>query len=211
MNGVTAKREGKKVALRKDWENVKLNIMEEVVRAKFSQNAELKEKLLATGAMELMEGNNWHDTFWGVNAKTLEGDNHLEQILMKIRAELGGKEYEERVAEEKEKIAVDEQDEKALEAEIMLTKTELDELPEYDFVGKKMATKAFGHVTILRQEGNYLVFEAGGRERTLALPGCVTQGFLIPDDVDIIETCKRRQTLEIQLAELQKKLKQICS
>lgn len=209
MNGVTAKREGKKVALRKDWEEVKVEIMEEVVRAKFSQNPELKERLVATGAMELMEGNNWHDTFWGVNAKTLEGENHLGQILMKVRAELGGREYLERVAEEKEKDAADERDEKeALEAEIMQTKIELDDLPVYDFVGKRMATKAFGQVTILRQEGNYLMFEAGGRERTMALPGCVVQGFLIPDDVEIIETCKRKQALEIHLAKLCKLMDQ---
>ena len=191
MNGVTANRAGKKVALRRDWEDVKVGIMEEVVRAKFGQNPELKERLIATGGMELMEGNNWHDTFWGVNAKTLEGENRLGQILMKIREELGGEEYRTRVAE-------------ALEAEIMLAETELAALPVYDFAGEKMDTKAFGRVTILRQEGNYLTFEAGGRERTLALPGCVAQGFLIPDDPWIVENCKKCQELEMQLAELRK-------
>lgn len=205
MNGVTANRAGKKVALRRDWEDVKVGIMEEVVRAKFGQNPELKERLIATGGMELMEGNNWHDTFWDVNAKTLEGENHLGQILMKLREELGGEECQTRVAEEKEKASEDERNEaEALEAEIMLAETELAALPIYDFAGKEMDTKAFGRVTILRQEGNYLTFEAGGRERTLALPGCVVQGFLIPDDPWIIENCKKCQELEMQLAELRK-------
>ena len=36
----------------------------------------------------LEEGNTWHDTFWGVDAKTGEGQNHLGKILMKIREEL---------------------------------------------------------------------------------------------------------------------------
>lgn len=82
-----AKRLGRQVALRPDWEDVKLQIMEEIVRAKFTQNPELKEQLLATGDLLLMEGNTWHDLYWGVDSKTWEGQNHLGEILMQVRRE----------------------------------------------------------------------------------------------------------------------------
>lgn len=88
LNGVAAKQQGKKVLLRKDWKDVKDGIMEEIIRAKFTQNPELAKKLVTTRDAQLMEGNNWHDTYWGVNSRTLEGKNHLGIILMKIRAEL---------------------------------------------------------------------------------------------------------------------------
>ena len=83
-----AKRLGRYVQLRPDWEEVKLGIMEEIVRAKFTQNEDLKELLLATGELVLEEGNTWHDLFWGVDSKTREGQNHLGKILMKVRQEL---------------------------------------------------------------------------------------------------------------------------
>lgn len=85
-----AKRLGRHVQLRPDWENVKLPIMEDIVRAKFTQNEDLKELLLATGELVLEEGNTWGDTFWGVDAKTREGKNHLGRILMRVRKELQG-------------------------------------------------------------------------------------------------------------------------
>lgn len=85
-----AKRLGRYVQLRSDWENVKLPIMEEIVRAKFTQNEELKALLLATGDLVLEEGNTWGDTFWGVDAQTREGRNHLGRILMRVRKELQG-------------------------------------------------------------------------------------------------------------------------
>ena len=44
--------------------------MEKVVRAKFTQNPHLARFLVETGDAELIEGNSWHDTFWGVDLKT---------------------------------------------------------------------------------------------------------------------------------------------
>ena len=82
-----AKRLGRQVEIRPDWEDVKDGIMEEVVRAKFSQNGNLQDKLLATGDAILIEGNTWHDCYWGVDIKTGEGQNRLGKILMKIRSE----------------------------------------------------------------------------------------------------------------------------
>lgn len=79
---------GRRVKLRGDWEEVKLGIMEEIVRAKFVQHPELAARLLATGDRHLIEGNTWGDTFWGVDTRTGRGENHLGRILMKIRDEL---------------------------------------------------------------------------------------------------------------------------
>ena len=62
--------------------------MEDIVRAKFTQNQELKQQLIGTGDAYLEEGNTWHDTCWGVDLKTGEGQNHLGKILMKVRQEL---------------------------------------------------------------------------------------------------------------------------
>ena len=83
-----AKRRGRRVRLRRDWEQVKDRIMEEIVRAKFSQNEELKEQLLATGDAQLVEGNRWNDRYWGVDIQSGVGENHLGKTLMKVRSEL---------------------------------------------------------------------------------------------------------------------------
>ena len=82
-NPVQAKRLGRKVKLRDDWEEVKLDIMTEVVSQKFLQHPHLIEMLLQTGDEELIEGNKWGDRFWGVCKD--KGENHLGKILMKIR------------------------------------------------------------------------------------------------------------------------------
>ena len=82
-NPVQAKRLGRKVKLRDDWEEVKLDIMTEVVSQKFLQHPHLIEMLLQTGDEELIEGNKWGDRFWGVCKG--KGENHLGKILMKIR------------------------------------------------------------------------------------------------------------------------------
>ena len=89
-NLVLAKRMGRKVTLRSDWEYVKSGIMEKIVRAKFTEHPELAAQLVATGDLPLMEGNGWHDTFWGVDEKTGRGENRLGEILMKVRKECGG-------------------------------------------------------------------------------------------------------------------------
>lgn len=82
-NPVQAKRLGRKVKLRDDWEEVKLDIMTEVVSQKFLQHPHLIEMLLQTGDEELIEGNKWGDRFWGVCKG--KGKNNLGKILMKIR------------------------------------------------------------------------------------------------------------------------------
>jgi ribA/ribD-fused uncharacterized protein len=81
-----AKRMGRKVQLRPDWEQAEVGIMGALVRLKFTAHADLRAKLLATGDAELIEGNWWKDTFWGVCRG--QGRNELGKILMKVRSEL---------------------------------------------------------------------------------------------------------------------------
>lgn len=81
-----AKAKGRKVPLRPDWEKVKDQYMYEIVLAKFTQNEELKKKLLDTGNALLIEGNNCKDHYWGVcNGRE---QNKLGKILMRVRKEL---------------------------------------------------------------------------------------------------------------------------
>lgn len=81
-----AKRLGKEVTVRSDWEKVKKRIMRDLVLAKFTQNPKLGALLLETGEAELVEGNWWGDRYWGVCRGV--GENHLGRILMWVRATL---------------------------------------------------------------------------------------------------------------------------
>lgn len=87
-----AKRFGKQVQLREDWEQVKVSIMTELVWEKFDQNPELRDMLLDTGSAELIEGNWWHDNFWGdcfcQKCTNIKGKNMLGFILMEVRKSL---------------------------------------------------------------------------------------------------------------------------
>jgi ribA/ribD-fused uncharacterized protein len=76
---------GKIIKVRRDWNDVKLDVMLWGVREKFKQE-DLKQMLLDTGEQELVEGNTWNDTYWGICRG--EGQNNLGKILMKVRTEL---------------------------------------------------------------------------------------------------------------------------
>lgn len=80
------KRFGRSIKLRTDWESIKLQIMEDLLRQKFAKGSPLAKKLVATGTSRIEEGNKWGDTFWGVCRG--KGNNHLGKLLMKIRTEL---------------------------------------------------------------------------------------------------------------------------
>lgn len=71
--------------LRPDWEHVRVQIMDDLLRQKFS-NPELAQKLVSTGECTIEETNAWGDIFWGVcNGK---GENTLGKLLMEIRSDL---------------------------------------------------------------------------------------------------------------------------
>ena len=82
-----AKRAGKRVRLRPDWELVKMDVMLDLLRQKFKE-PELREKLHATAPRELIEGNYWHDEFWGIDLSTGRGQNTLGRLLMIARADI---------------------------------------------------------------------------------------------------------------------------
>lgn len=82
-----AKREGRKVACRPDWDNVKLGVMGVLCLQKFTIHEDCRELLLMTGDAELREGNDWKDTYWGLVFQQGEwrGQNNLGKTLMGIR------------------------------------------------------------------------------------------------------------------------------
>ena len=80
-----AKRLGGKIELRTDWEDIKYQVMLDILRIKFS-NPFLVVQLLDTGDAELIEGNTWGDVYWGVCKGV--GQNNLGKILMIIREEI---------------------------------------------------------------------------------------------------------------------------
>ena len=86
MGAAASKKAGQLVPLRSDWDEVKLQVMYDIVKDKFCRNFELQVKLLETGDKYLEETNWWGDRFYGVYKG--EGENHLGKILMRVRSEL---------------------------------------------------------------------------------------------------------------------------
>lgn len=80
-----AKKLGRCVALRPDWDNVKISLMKSFLKQKF-ENPFLSHKLLETGDAELIHKNTWNDRFWGVCRGV--GENWLGRLLMEVREEL---------------------------------------------------------------------------------------------------------------------------
>ncbi len=71
---------------RADWDDVKVGIMRDILRAKAQQHEYVRRKLLATGERELVE-NSWRDDFWGWGPNR-DGKNTLGKLWMEVRAEL---------------------------------------------------------------------------------------------------------------------------
>ncbi len=79
------KDKGGSITIRESWDDARLEVMLFLLRQKFAI-PELRKRLLATGDRELVEGNWWGDTFWGVCRK--KGENHLGKLLMQVRGEV---------------------------------------------------------------------------------------------------------------------------
>ena len=83
-----AKRLGRQINLRPDWENIKLDVMFDLLCKKF-QIPSLRQQLLATGDIELVEFTVWHDNYWGDctcgKCRKIEGKNILGKMLTEIR------------------------------------------------------------------------------------------------------------------------------
>lgn len=85
LNGAEAKKLGRKVPMRKDWEDIKVKVMYRLVMQKFNRNPLLLDRLKNIEGI-IVEDNTWNDTFWGMcNGK---GRNTLGVILTAVRNEL---------------------------------------------------------------------------------------------------------------------------
>ena len=90
LNPGDAKKLGRKVELRPDWEDVKYDLMVDVCLKKFAQNPMLATTLLSTGDEELVEDTTgWHDNTWGncdcPKCAGIKGKNLLGKALMDVR------------------------------------------------------------------------------------------------------------------------------
>lgn len=92
ISAVEAKKLGKFARLSEDWYDMNKYFMYCLVYDKFTRNPELREKLIATGDAIIVEGNTWHDNFWGdckcTKCQNKIGQNHLGKILMRVRDEI---------------------------------------------------------------------------------------------------------------------------
>lgn len=81
---------GRRVHLRLDWSEVKLDVMRAGLALKFEEGTELASRLVGTAPMGLIEGNSWGDTFWGAERieGTWNGKNWLGWLLMAQRSYL---------------------------------------------------------------------------------------------------------------------------
>jgi ribA/ribD-fused uncharacterized protein len=79
-----AKARGREVQIVPNWNEIKDSVMTMLVTEKFKQNDDLAKMLLDTGDAELIEGNHWGDTYWGVCRGV--GENKLGKILMEVRS-----------------------------------------------------------------------------------------------------------------------------
>jgi len=60
-----AKKQGQKCPIRPNWPHVRIPVMADALWYKFVQNTYIQQKLIDTGTQEMVEGNWWHDNFWG--------------------------------------------------------------------------------------------------------------------------------------------------
>ncbi len=79
---------------------------------------------------------------------------------------------------------------------------EIDALPAYDFTGKTVQTKLYGAMKVEKHEGSYLAFTAEGKLREFVLPGCVVNGFVVPEDPAVVEKCRKEAELLEKLQKL---------
>ncbi|MFW9871477.1 MAG: NADAR family protein [Candidatus Thorarchaeota archaeon] len=83
-----AKKLGRNIKLRSNWDMVKYSIMKRFLMQKFSYH-DFGDLLLTTGNSYIEEGNYWHDNYWGncycKKCRNIEGQNKLGKLLMEVR------------------------------------------------------------------------------------------------------------------------------
>lgn len=86
VSSFEAKKFGQIVTLKDNWDTIKATCMLKVLRAKFTQNKELGDKLVSTKDLYLEETNWWKDDYWGKYSS--KGLNMLGILLMQVRTEI---------------------------------------------------------------------------------------------------------------------------
>lgn len=81
------KKLSKHILVVKNWDAIKVEVMRECLKQKFSQEP-FRTMLLETGDTYIQEGNFWGDTFWGVDLNSKMGENRLGKLIMEIREHL---------------------------------------------------------------------------------------------------------------------------
>lgn len=76
-----------KAQVRDDWEELKFNIMHEILTNKLAQHKDVQEKLQQTGSRTIIEDSPW-DSYWGCGDDGL-GENNIGKIWMELRSKLG--------------------------------------------------------------------------------------------------------------------------
>lgn len=71
---------------RADWDEIKVDTMRDILRAKVTQHPYVRKKLLETGDRDLIE-DSWRDDFWGWGPNR-DGENMLGKLWMDIRTDL---------------------------------------------------------------------------------------------------------------------------
>lgn len=82
-NPANAKKLGRRLTIREDWDLFKIPVMRDLLAQKFAPQSDLAAALLATGEEMLVEGTTWGDTFWGICKGV--GENQLGRLLMEQR------------------------------------------------------------------------------------------------------------------------------
>lgn len=81
------KRASRNIKLRADWDKIKIQVMKECLQQKYYEEP-FYSKLRNTKDEYIQEGNNWGDTFWGVDLRTGKGQNTLGKLIMEIRDDI---------------------------------------------------------------------------------------------------------------------------
>lgn len=93
LSAGAAKKMGRAATLRDDWEDIKDEVMKTGLMVKFNADYPLASRLIDTGDAILIEGNNWHDNYWGKCScgpcvAFHPGQNKLGELLMEVRGQL---------------------------------------------------------------------------------------------------------------------------
>lgn len=93
ITGPAAKRLGEVVNTRPDWNDIRYDVLIEVLIAKFEQNETFREALLNTDEEEILfDTTGWHDNTWGrcscVKCSVVPAQNLLGKALVEARRAL---------------------------------------------------------------------------------------------------------------------------